>query len=195
MLALRSFGALLPRSPLLKSAPRPEQDVPPVTSPWAHLECFDRKAEDLLQGDAAGRNVCPFEIVTANLRRIPEMDVGIRKSARSRRVPLEGDDLSAVRLLQRVVICGDLRLPRAALSLGPHYSVVLAQSGSEGGSARTWERERFAAGDDPSMLRRRTVVAARRDLGVSDARQCELERPEEVLDCLPWCGASHPKGR
>ena len=93
------------------------------------------------------------------------------------------------------MISGDLHLPRAALSLGPHYSVVLAQSGSEGGSTRTWKWERFAAGDDPSMLRRRTVIAARRDLGVSDARQRELERPEEVLDCLPWCGASHPKGR
>lgn len=92
------------------------------------------------------------------------------------------------------MICGDLRLLRAALSLGQHYSVVLAQSGSERGSTHTWKWERFAAGDNPCMLRRRTVVAARRDLGVSDARQCELERPEEVLDCLPWCGASHPKG-
>src|SRR5436190_8884399 len=98
MLAGHSFGALLPRPPLLKSAPRPEQDVPPVASPWAHLECFDRKAEDLFQGDAAGRNMCPFEIVTANVRR-SEVDVGIRKGTRSRRVPLERDDLSPVRLL------------------------------------------------------------------------------------------------
>ena len=49
--------------------------------------------------------------------------------------------------------------------------------------------------DNTSMLRRRTVVAARRNLGVSDARQRELERLEEVLGCLPWCGASHPRGR
>src|SRR5207249_9790491 len=58
--------------------------------------------------------------------------------------------------------CNDMRRSSlSTLSLGPHYAVVLAQPGSEGGYTRTWKWERFAAGDDPSMLRRRIVVAAR----------------------------------
>lgn len=180
---------------MLKSPPRPEQDIAPVGSPWSQLERLDSEPENLLQRHPAGRNVRAFELGTANVGCVSEMEVRVGKRAESGWMPLERDDLSPVPIFHGVVICGDLHLPRPALSFSPHDPIVLIQSSSKRKAPRTWERERFSAGDDPGMFCGGGVIAIRRDLRIGDARQCELERPEEVLDSLPGCGTSHPKGR
>jgi len=121
----------------------------------------------------------------------------IRGSALLPRPPLlesssrpEQDIAPIASWLQRVVICGDLHLPRAALSFSLHCPIVMTHSSSEGGRPCASKRERLAVGYDPAMLRSRTVVPASSNLRISDARQRELERLEEVLDRLPRCRAS-----
>ncbi len=139
--------------------------------------------------------MCPFQFGAANTGGIAKVKMWVRDWTPPNWVPLVGDDLAAVRLLQCVVVGGGLYLPRPALSLSTHDSIVLRDSSSEGGAARSGKRERFALCDEQSVLGGNAVVAAPCDLGVRNARQRKLDRLEEVLNRLLWRAASHAATR
>lgn len=109
-------------------------------------------------------------------------------------MPLVGDDLPAVSILERVKVRSRLHLPRAALPFCPDDPVLLQDAGLKSGPTRSRKNNRLATCDYQDVLRCDAIVAASGDLRVCHAGQGELDRSQEVLDRLSRGAAGHLGG-
>jgi hypothetical protein len=155
--------------------------VGPVFAPWPDSELVDEEAEEVVQADEAGGEVCLEEVVASDSSAGAQVEVRKGNVTLASRMPLVSQYLPAVLVVQRIGVGYDSDLPWRSLAIRAGRLELHTDLRQQRRSPMQSGRPRTSEGQAEGLLRTRTTQF---ENSVGDARNCLLCRSEERLNGL-----------